>query len=82
LLLAFANAVIFGSESRGVRDHILLYQIRDFPNLESQVPIFISPRNRMAELYPQALGSLFVVSYDSQDYGGGIRICLPAGIEK
>jgi hypothetical protein len=26
---------------------------------------FISPRNRAAQLYPQALGSLFVASYDS-----------------
>jgi hypothetical protein len=31
LLLALASAVIFGSESHGTRDHILLYQIRDFP---------------------------------------------------
>jgi hypothetical protein len=31
LLLAFASAVIFGSESSGTRDHILLSQIRDFP---------------------------------------------------
>jgi hypothetical protein len=31
LLLALASAVIFGSESRGTRDHILLSQIRDFP---------------------------------------------------
>jgi hypothetical protein len=31
LLLALASAVIFGSKSRGTRDHILLSQIRDFP---------------------------------------------------
>jgi hypothetical protein len=31
LLLPLACAVIFGSESRGTRDHILLSQIRDFP---------------------------------------------------
>jgi hypothetical protein len=31
LLLALASAVIFESESRGTRDHILLFQIRDFP---------------------------------------------------
>jgi hypothetical protein len=42
-------------------------------NLEGQVPVFISPRNRVARLYPQALGSLYVASYDSQGYGGGIR---------
>jgi hypothetical protein len=31
--------------------------------------------NRVALLYPQALGSIFVASYDSQGYGGGIRPC-------
>jgi hypothetical protein len=30
----------------------------------------------VAELYPRALGSLYVVSYDSQGYGGGI-LTLP-----
>jgi hypothetical protein len=29
----------------------------------------------MAQLYPQALGSLFVASYASQGYGGGIHCC-------
>jgi hypothetical protein len=48
-------------------------QIRDSPNLEDQVPVFISPRNTMAQLYLQVLGSPFMASYDSQDYGGGIR---------
>jgi hypothetical protein len=46
--------------------------IWDSPNLECQVPVFISPRNRVAQLYPQALGSIFVTSYDSQGCGGGI----------
>jgi hypothetical protein len=50
LLLVLARAVILGSESRGTRDHILLSQIRESPNLESQVPVFISPRNRVAQL--------------------------------
>jgi hypothetical protein len=40
-----ASAVILGSESRGTRDHISLSQIRDSPNLEGQVPVFISPRH-------------------------------------
>jgi hypothetical protein len=31
LLMVLASAVIFGSESLGTRDHILLSQIRDFP---------------------------------------------------
>jgi hypothetical protein len=46
LLLVLAGAVIFGPESRGTPDHILLSQIRNF---------------------------LFVASYDSWGYGGGIR---------
>jgi hypothetical protein len=42
------------------------------PNLEGQVPVHISLRNRMVQVYPQALGSLFVACYDSQGYCGGI----------
>jgi hypothetical protein len=53
--------------------------IWDSPNLEGQVPVFISPRNRVAKLYPRALGSLFVASYDSQGYGGGILTLLHTG---
>jgi hypothetical protein len=71
LLLVLASAVILMSESRGTDDHILLSQIRDSPNLEGQVSI--SPRERVAQLYPQALGSLSVTPYDSQGYGGIIR---------
>jgi hypothetical protein len=78
LLLVLASAVILGSESRGTYDHILLSQIRDFPNLEDQVPVFVSSRNRVVQLCPQALGSLFVASYDSQGYGGGIPTHLHA----
>jgi hypothetical protein len=73
LLLDLASAVILRSESRGTHDHILLSQIRDFPNLEGRVPVFMSLRNRVARLYPQAVGSLFIASRDSQGYGGGIR---------
>jgi hypothetical protein len=32
--------------------------IWDSPNLEGQFPVFISPRNRVAQLYSRALGSL------------------------
>jgi hypothetical protein len=71
-----ASAVILRSESRGTHDHILLSQFRDSSNREGQVPVFISPRNRVVRLYAQALGSLFVVSYGSQGYGGVIRPCL------
>jgi hypothetical protein len=40
--------------------------IGNSPNLEGQVPVFISPRNRVAQLYPRALGSLSAASYDSR----------------
>jgi hypothetical protein len=30
-------------------DHILLSVIQDSPNLEAQVPVFISPTNRVAQ---------------------------------
>jgi hypothetical protein len=73
LPLAFASAVILGSESRGTHDHILLSQIRHSLNLEDQVSVFVSPRDRVSQLYPQALGSLLVASCDSQGCGGGIR---------
>jgi hypothetical protein len=43
LLLVLASSVILRSESRWTHDHILLPQIRDSPNLEGQVPVFISP---------------------------------------
>jgi hypothetical protein len=79
LLLALASTVILRSESRGTYDHILLSQVRDTPNLEGQVPVFISLRNMVAQLYPQELGPLFIAFYDSQAYGGGIRICLHTG---
>jgi hypothetical protein len=77
--MVHASTVILTSESYGTHDQILLSQIRDSRNLEGQVPVFISPRNSVAQLYPQALGSNFVVSYDSQGYGGGIRNRLHTG---
>jgi hypothetical protein len=50
------------------------------PPTWGQAPVFISPRNRVAQLYPRALGSLYIVSYDSQGYGGGIlTLPLPGG---
>jgi hypothetical protein len=65
----------------GFYDHILLSHILDSHSLEGQVPIFRSPRNRLTQLHPQALGSLFSASYDSQDYCGGIRPRFHTGWE-
>jgi hypothetical protein len=49
------------------------------PNLQGQVSVFITPRIRVAQLYPPGTGSLFVASYESQGYGGGIRNHLHVG---
>jgi hypothetical protein len=46
LLLILANAVILSSVSGGTQDHILLSEIRDCPNLEGQVPVFIPPQEQ------------------------------------
>jgi hypothetical protein len=46
------------------------------PIWRGRSPVFVFPRNRVAQLYPKALGSLVVSSYDSVGYGGGIRPCL------
>jgi hypothetical protein len=73
--VALTSAVILRSESRGTHVRILMSQIRDSPNLEGQVPLFISG---VARLFTQALGSLFVASYDSQGYVVGIRTRLQA----
>jgi hypothetical protein len=79
LLLGLARSVTFVSKSH--RTQTIFYcLIWDSPNLEGQVPVFISPRNRVAQLYPRALGSIFVVSYDSQDCGGGILTRLHTGL--
>jgi hypothetical protein len=50
LLLILVSAIIPRSESRETHDHILLSQIRHSPNLEGQVPVFISSRNSVARL--------------------------------
>jgi hypothetical protein len=62
LLLVLTSAVILRSESPN--DHILLSRIRDSPKLKGQAHLFISCRNRVAQLYPQVLASLSVASYD------------------
>jgi hypothetical protein len=60
--LQFAVQSLNGSSSAGPLT-ILYHLIRDSRNLEGQILLFISPRNRVAQLYPRALGSLYVVSY-------------------
>jgi hypothetical protein len=48
--------------------------------MEGQVSVFISPRNGVAQLYPQTQDTLFVDSYDSQGHDGGILTHLHAGV--
>jgi hypothetical protein len=79
LLLALASAVILRTKSLGTQSHILLSQVRHSPSLEGQVPVFITRRNTVTQLHPQALGSIFFASYDSQGYGGSIRPRLYTG---
>jgi hypothetical protein len=78
LLLGLVRAVTHGAESRRTHYHILLSHFR-LHQPGGQVPVFISPRNRVAQLYSRALDSLFVASYDSQGYGGGILTRLHLG---
>jgi hypothetical protein len=53
--------------------------LRPNPNLEEQVPVFKSPSDRVAQLYPEAPGYLFIAFYDSQGYGRGILTSLHKG---
>jgi hypothetical protein len=56
--------------------------IWDSPNPESQIPVFIFPSNRVAQLYLRELGSFCITSYDLQSYGGGILTHLHTGKEE
>jgi hypothetical protein len=46
---------------------------------DEKLGVYFSIFPRVVQLYPRALGSLYVVSYDSQGYGGGI-LTLPVYI--
>jgi hypothetical protein len=69
LLLVLASAVPLGPESCGTQDHmlVLLSQFLRLPQPGGPGPHIYIPRNRVAQIYPRALGSLSVASYDSQD---------------
>jgi hypothetical protein len=53
LLMNLASTFILRSECYRPQDHILLSQIRDSANLEGQVTVFMSPSDRVAQLYPR-----------------------------
>jgi hypothetical protein len=50
--LDIAKAAFLRSESHRTHKHISLFYFWDPPNLEGPDPVFISPRNRVAQLYP------------------------------
>jgi hypothetical protein len=72
---AICSVIIQWSESHRTRNHILLSHLRLLQPGGPGSRIYI-PRNRVAQSYPRALGSFYVVSYDSQGYSGGI-LTLP-----
>jgi hypothetical protein len=49
-------------------------------NLEGQVPLFISLRNRMVQLYHWELGFFYITSYDSEGYCEGILARVHTGL--
>jgi hypothetical protein len=51
-ILALANAVILGSETRGTHDHILLSHIRGSAKLEGQVPVLYPPGTEWPSYFP------------------------------
>jgi hypothetical protein len=65
----FDCTVILGSESRGT--HFTVPDSR-LPQPEEPGSVFISPRNRVSQIYPQALSSILIASYDLKGYGGSI----------
>jgi hypothetical protein len=69
---------LLGRKSCKTHGHIFCL-IWDSSNLEGQVPVFISATNRVAQLYPRVLGSLFVAFYDLQGCGEGILPSLHTG---
>jgi hypothetical protein len=63
LMLILNSAVCSGLSPMGFKTIFYCPNSWDSPNLESQVPVFISPRNMVAEIYHQSLGSFSVISY-------------------
>jgi hypothetical protein len=59
---------------------ILYCLIWDSPNLEGQVPVFVSLMNRVARLYPWALVPFLSPLTTRRDCGGGILTCLHTGL--
>jgi hypothetical protein len=63
-----------GPSPAGLTTIIYCIRFEATQSLEGQVPVFISLRNRVVQLYILALGSPFMASYRPQGYGGDILI--------
>jgi hypothetical protein len=73
LLLGLASADPLGSESPRTQDHILFSQFLRLPSPAGPGPCIYIPQEQGGPvIYPQVMGSLFIASYNSQGYGGGI----------
>jgi hypothetical protein len=66
------------SPVRDPRDSWPYFTLSDsgLPQPGGQILVFISPKNRVAQLYPWHWVSLFIASYDLQSYSEGIRTRL------
>jgi hypothetical protein len=66
-----------GRVSRNSWPHFTVSDSR-LPNLEARSP-YLYLQEQGSLVIPPGLGSLFVTSYDSQGYRGGVRPCLYTG---
>jgi hypothetical protein len=80
--LQFAVQSLIGPSCRTL-NHTLLSHLRPplAPTWMARSPYLYAPGTRWPSYTPRAMGSLYVVSYDSRGYGGGIlTLPLPGGI--
>jgi hypothetical protein len=78
LLVQFA--ITLRSKSHRTHDHILLSPSR-LPQPGGPGPRIYIPQEQGGPDIPPGTGFLFVASYDSQGYGGGIPSCLYTGLQ-
>jgi hypothetical protein len=65
--------------SRGTHDRILVSQIRDSPNLEGKLPVFISLLSQGGPVIPPGTGFPVSRLLRLAERGGGIRTSLHVG---
>jgi hypothetical protein len=67
-----SHSGVLGSVSAGLMTIFYCLRFETSPTWRVRSPYLYPPGTGWPSYTPQALGSLFVASYDSQDYGGGI----------